>query len=86
VGHDRTIIAGAPQENKRLRSNLNEWPNDSNARVADMSSSSDASHVDLQHAEGMICAQIKNKGIGGLTICYWKPSVLFFDLELVCQS
>ena len=25
-------------------------------------------------------------GRRGLTICYWKPSVLFFDFELVCQS
>jgi len=56
------------------------------ARIADMSNRSDASHVDLQHAEGMICAQIKNKGIGGLTVCNWKPSVLFFDLKLVGQS
>ena len=56
------------------------------ARVANMSNRSDASHVDIQHAEGKICAQIKNKGIGGLTVCYWKPSVLFFDLELVGQS
>ncbi len=55
------------------------------ARVADMSNRSDASHVDLYHVEGMICAQIKIRAPEELTVCYWEPSVLFFDLELVGQ-
>jgi hypothetical protein len=82
VGHDRTHNRSHTSEEL---AQLNDWPRLEHPRVFDTILEAVPVTADSQEA--------KNNSVGKsgkrkrrLTICYWKPAILLFHLELVGQT
>lgn len=82
IGH---MIAVTQPNLKRSRTELNDWPIQEHARLF-LETILEAMPVTAGFNMRRISRWANQEKGGQLTICYWKPAILLFHLELVGQT